>query len=427
MEDDVRFDRMLKETMRFFHFLMPRDQDIFVRKLMEELREAKESEITPEEREKELSNFLEKFQEETKDLKNELEVREHIDSLSDEIKDIQKETEQQTEEKTKVPTQETQQEISAPQENKTLDSTELDNQTITLANDISLVDSLSERKKGFELMLNDKILDFVAKNEEELRELGIYKDNENAPPSYEKEYFVTEEQTRNLQNEFNKTGALNFTLDMESVRARVNESKSFMASLEDEVAQTLNVSKKAKSLADTQKINTNTYFSDLLDWFEKKRIENNEMPMTKDKFKEEFLDYCKNGMGENEIKVLLILSHKEPSKLSGEHKEMIKQGLKYNLQNNKLLDKGLEATIRANVGNKVGNNSIADITKSTEKMRLSNNPLDKKLLETSVPKIAQSLKNQKDSNKLTPESLQKLNNLIQNKAPSITKDVGKSL
>ena len=60
-------------------------------------------------------------------------------------------------------------------------------------------------------------------------------------------------------------------------------------------------------------------------------------------------------------------------------------------------------------------------------MRLSNNPLDKKLLETSVPKIAQSLKNQKDSNKLTPESLQKLNNLIQNKAPSITRDVGKSL
>ena len=45
-------------------------------------------------------------------------------------------------------------------------------------------------------------------------------------------------------------------------------------------------------------------------------------------------------MSENEMKILLILQNK--GTLSKEHKDMIEQGLKYNLSNNKLLDKGLE-------------------------------------------------------------------------------------
>jgi len=88
------------------------------------------------------------------------------------------------------------------------------------------------------------------------------------------------------------------------------------------------------------------------------------MPISKGKFKQSFMNTASNGMGENEMKILLILSNKEPTILTKEHKDMLKEGLKLNLQNKNLLDNGLDSAIRADIGESITNAQIQDFTKT---------------------------------------------------------------
>ncbi|PAF46198.1 hypothetical protein BKH41_09435 [Helicobacter sp. 12S02232-10] len=84
----------------------------------------------------------------------------------------------------------------------------------------------------------------------------------------------------------------------------------------------------------------------LLDFFDKLKIQNEQMAIGKDQFKKEFLIYSKTQMKENEMKVLLKLLNKEPSRLTAEHQKLIKSGLAYALGNQNLLDKDLGLTIK---------------------------------------------------------------------------------
>ena len=105
----------------------------------------------------------------------------------------------------------------------------------------------------------------------------------------------------------------NAVFDIDKIRQKHQDSQNFIDGFMSEVKE---VNKEIPSLSDEKKLNPNTYFTDLIDWFEKKKIENLDMPISKDTFKQEFFEYCKNGMSENEMKILLILQNKEPSTLS---------------------------------------------------------------------------------------------------------------
>ena len=178
------------------------------------------------------------------------------------------------------------------------------------------------------------------------------------------------------------------------------------------------INPNARSMEQDKKLNPNTYFTDLIDWFDKKKMENLNMPISKEDFKKEFYEYCKNGMSENEMKILLILQNKEPSILSKEHKDMLEQGLKYNLSNNKLLDKGLETAITASVGENVTNNAVNDFVKTAIKMEKSDNALDKRMSEGVNQKIAQKIK--EHSPNLLTENAKKLDAITNNKIDTLT-------
>ncbi len=63
---------------------------------------------------------------------------------------------------------------------------------------------------------------------------------------------------------------------------------------------------------------------------------------TKLDFKESFLNYAKNHMNEDELKVLLVVSQKEPTKLTKEHINLIKDCLEQAHGNKHMQDKGLQ-------------------------------------------------------------------------------------
>lgn len=130
---------------------------------------------------------------------------------------------------------------------------------------------------------------------------------------------------------------LDFKIDMNQVKEFHKNSKEFIDIFENETKEV----EKSNIKSDLE---TPQYCS-LLDFFEKKRIENQNLSISKDEFKKDFLEYCKTHMNEQEMQTLINLYNKTPTRLTREHKEMIEKGMRYNLINSNLLDKDLKASL----------------------------------------------------------------------------------
>lgn len=160
----------------------------------------------------------------------------------------------------------------------------------------------------------------------------------------------------------------NYYLNIDEIKTFHQESKNFIDVFEDEIKQDLKYQKEPLEINNNPLEEQKQYqenqnpsiqaslkpsedlqkpqYSTLLDFFEKKRIENQNLSISKDEFKKDFLDYCKTNMNEQEMQTLVNLYKKSPTKLTKEHKDMIEKGMRYNLINNNLLDKDLEISIK---------------------------------------------------------------------------------
>ncbi len=93
---------------------------------------------------------------------------------------------------------------------------------------------------------------------------------------------------------------------------------------------------------------------------------------TKLDFKESFLNYAKNHMNEDELKVLLVVSQKEPTKLTKEHINLIRDCLEQAHGNKHMQDKGLQLSVKSILGHELENaqqetkNSQAQETTSSQ-------------------------------------------------------------
>ncbi|GHP36331.1 hypothetical protein VN1180_06270 [Helicobacter pylori] len=74
---------------------------------------------------------------------------------------------------------------------------------------------------------------------------------------------------------------------------------------------------------------------------------------TKLDFKESFLNYAKNHMNEDELKVLLVVSQKEPTKLTKEHINLIRDCLEQAHGNKHMQDKGLQLSVKSILGHEL--------------------------------------------------------------------------
>lgn len=171
-----------------------------------------------------------------------------------------------------------------------------------------------------------------------------------------------------------------YSLSIDEIKNFHQQSKNFIDVFEDEIKENL---KHQKELLETNNkpseeqnpsIETNLKpsedlkkpeYSTLLDFFEKKRIENQNLSISKDEFKKDFLHYCKTNMNEQEMQTLLNLYNKTPTKLTKEHKDMIEKGMRYNLINNNLLNKDLEISIKSTLN--------IPVSKQTNEIKISLN------------------------------------------------------
>ena len=401
--NEIQADEMINEFKRFMHFLTPKDKDIFLKKLMEEIEEAKKRDF--EEQIEAPSEQNTKEQQQTDEF-----ITDMQQTIIEESQNIAKDSTQEIKEEVNQPTQ-TQEAQELSQEANT-DTIEQNHQPLEQTQNLSFEDKIQNALENFTIKHQDELLEMgILKIDKEQEGVGIYNND----------FLLDQQELQILKNDYDNAPNKeqwqpNAVFDIDKIRQKHQDSQNFIDGFMSEVKE---VNKEIPSLSDEKKLNPNTYFTDLIDWFEKKKIENLDMPISKDTFKQEFFEYCKNGMSENEMKILLILQNKEPSTLSKEHKDMINQGLKYNLQNNKLLDKGLESAIMASVGEKISNENANEFVKSTLKMEKSSNLIDKRMNEGTNQKIAKQIK--ENSPNLWQETNKKLNAIIDNKTQALQK------
>ncbi|WP_281747609.1 hypothetical protein [Helicobacter suis] len=102
---------------------------------------------------------------------------------------------------------------------------------------------------------------------------------------------------------------------------------------------------------------------------------------TKLDFKENFLNYAKNHMNEDELKVLLVVSQKEPTKLTKEHINLIKDCLEQAHGNKHMQDKGLQLSVKSILGHQLEKEHHEVLKDYLVKSKDSLEPMDNRVYE----------------------------------------------
>ncbi|GAA7292171.1 hypothetical protein HpM024_07760 [Helicobacter pylori] len=102
---------------------------------------------------------------------------------------------------------------------------------------------------------------------------------------------------------------------------------------------------------------------------------------TKLDFKESFLNYAKNHMNEDELKVLLVVSQKEPTKLTKEHINLIKDCLEQVHGNKHMQDKGLQLSVKSILGHQLEKEHHEVLKDYLAKSKDSLEPMDNRVYE----------------------------------------------
>ncbi|MGT0102380.1 hypothetical protein [Helicobacter pylori] len=102
---------------------------------------------------------------------------------------------------------------------------------------------------------------------------------------------------------------------------------------------------------------------------------------TKLDFKENFLNYAKNHMNEDELKVLLVVSQKEPTKLTKEHINLIRDCLEQAHGNKHMQDKGLQLSVKSILGHELEKEHHEVLKDYLAKSKDSLEPMDNRVYE----------------------------------------------
>ncbi|AFX90855.1 hypothetical protein HPAKL117_02200 [Helicobacter pylori Aklavik117] len=137
---------------------------------------------------------------------------------------------------------------------------------------------------------------------------------------------------------------------------------------------------------------------------------------TKLDFKESFLNYAKNHMNEDELKVLLVVSQKEPTKLTKEHINLIKDCLEQAHGNKHMQDKGLQLSVKSILGHELEKEHHEVLKDYLAKSKDSLEPMDNRVYEVM----------QKHLDKQQEKALKNLDSATQNVGVNVIKEQNKA-
>ncbi|WP_154437576.1 hypothetical protein [Helicobacter pylori] len=137
---------------------------------------------------------------------------------------------------------------------------------------------------------------------------------------------------------------------------------------------------------------------------------------TKLDFKESFLNYAKNHMNEDELKVLLVVSQKEPTKLTKEHINLIRDCLEQAHGNKHMQDKGLQLSVKSILGHELEKEHHEVLKDYLAKSKDSLEPMDNRVYEVM----------QKHLDKQQEKALKNLDSATQSVGVNVIKEQNKA-
>ncbi len=137
---------------------------------------------------------------------------------------------------------------------------------------------------------------------------------------------------------------------------------------------------------------------------------------TKLDFKESFLNYAKNHMNEDELKVLLVVSQKEPTKLTKEHINLIRDCLEQAHGNKHMQDKGLQLSVKSILGHELEKEHHKVVKDYLAKSKDSLEPMDNRVYEVM----------QKHLDKQQEKALKNLDSATQSVGVNVIKEQNKA-
>ncbi len=137
---------------------------------------------------------------------------------------------------------------------------------------------------------------------------------------------------------------------------------------------------------------------------------------TKLDFKESFLNYAKKHMNEDELKVLLVVSQKEPTKLTKEHINLIKDCLEQAHGNKHMQDKGLQLSVKSILGHELEKEHHEVLKDYLAKSKDSLEPMDNRVYEVM----------QKHLDKQQEKALKNLDSATQSVGVNVIKEQNKA-
>ncbi|GAA7345278.1 hypothetical protein [Helicobacter pylori] len=202
--------------------------------------------------------------------------------------------------------------------------------------------------------------------EAENKSLKQYNESQNPDTLYEQQ--VAQEQSKEEE--------LSNKQDLELETLRNNNIKKGLGD------ESLGLLKSLQKIAPNNDIDLKDKYANLHSFFKQTELDIKQKRIkTKLDFKESFLNYAKNHMNEDELKVLLVVSQKEPTKLTKEHINLIKDCLEQAHGNKHMQDKGLQLSVKSILGHQLEKEHHEVLKDYLAKSKDSLEPMDNRVYE----------------------------------------------
>ncbi len=264
-------------------------------------------------------------------------------------------------------------------------------------------------------------------NQQDL-ELGTLRDN-NTKQGLDNESATLLESLQVIRDETNEVITFLNPNELELLRPTGENTTSKIASIALEESNKLNekepntqeqgeyAQKEQEKKTPSNDIDLKDKYANLHSFFKQTELDIKQKRIrTKLDFKESFLNYAKNHMNEDELKVLLVVSQKEPTKLTKEHINLIKDCLEQAHGNKHMQDKGLQLSVKSILGHELEKEHHEVLKDYLAKSKDSLEPMDNRVYEVM----------QKHLDKQQEKALKNLDSATQSVGVNVIKEQNKA-
>ncbi|MFP6228501.1 hypothetical protein ACLGCB_06310 [Helicobacter pylori] len=264
---------------------------------------------------------------------------------------------------------------------------EAENKSLKQYNESQNPDTLYEQQVAQEQSKEEEL-----SNKQDL-ELETLRDN-NIKKGLDDESLGLLESLQILRNETNEVITFLNPNELELLRPTGENTTSKIASIALEESNKLNekkpntqeqgeyAQKEQEKKTPSNDIDLKDKYASLHSFFKQTELDIKQKRIkTKLDFKESFLNYAKNHMNEDELKVLLVVSQKESTKLTKEHINLIKDCLEQAHGNKHMQDKGLQLSVKSILGHQLEKEHHEVLKDYLAKSKDSLEPMDNRVYE----------------------------------------------